>query len=176
MNQLKNIPLSSHEILDKLHDKCNVYIYNQLSDVDSLEDLISPHGCCVILYRTKPSFGHFTCIVRLNSGIISCFDSAGVVPDKELSWTNMKMRKKLNQVKPIIANLLTNFIDNGGKGEYNDNVIQAKNTMSCGYWCIVRITCKDMNNDQFIRWVKDNSSEAKMTCDDWICNYVALMK
>ena len=86
--------LSGGDILNALDQKCNLVLYSQIHNFNSIEELLGKYKKCVILYHTSENYGHWTALYE-NKGTIYFFDSYGIIPDNELKF--------LHKEKPNIA-------------------------------------------------------------------------
>ena len=74
-----NEPISNYDILEKLKGRTRLIFYEDLNKIDNLIPLLD-EGSLVILYKSKPDFGHWTAIIKTPEGI-EFFDSYGDKPE-----------------------------------------------------------------------------------------------
>jgi len=90
--------------------------------------IISDKKPLLILYEQEPNIGHWTILFDTidiyGNQLTELFDSYGLLPDDQLSYTFYKEIKK---------NILLN--ENLG---YNQYPLQSKNSSVCGYHCFLR--------------------------------------
>lgn len=150
IKELINEPLSSSDILQKLDYKTNLIKYGDLAHYNNIDDVLGKYGACIILYELKNNFGHWTLLFKRNNNIIEHFDSLGYAIDDELQFINLYFRKISNQLIPHLSYLL--YIS-PYKCEYNDFPLQedCKNVATCGKWCVLRLLCRNLNINKFIK-------------------------
>jgi len=147
IKQLKTKPLSNFDILEAVDNECNLVTYSDIKNYKSLDELLGPHKCCVILYESDNECGHWVLIMKHKNGEIEFFDPYGVKIDSELKWyPSMK-------VYPELTKLL---VENGKPVVYNDRPLQSKSKQiaTCGYHCVSRIKLKDMDVDDYCDLMK----------------------
>lgn len=135
-----NTPLSDDSIKKFVS---NVIKYDELENI-SAKKLLA-HLPVVILYETKPNFGHWTLLHKLNNGNIEFFDSYGFKPD-----TEFKLISPEYQYPHYLMNLLKE-LSKLTQIHYNQYQLQSKSpgVSTCGRWCILRRLYPDLDIDQF---------------------------
>ena len=105
----------------------------------------------ILLIQCNPPFelkGHYVCCYKYNDKIYY-FDPSGTKP--------LELFKKyhLNQDFQDIT-LFYNFLkENNDKIDYNDfNLQKNKDSAVCSLWCIFRLICYDLTNEEFIKYIK----------------------
>ncbi len=116
----------------------NIQIYPDFTNV--FDELNEKNGhCCIVLYETSPSVGHWT-IVFLDpiDNQLEFFDPYGIEIDDQLDFTFYEdMTPKLTQ----------SFLDTGKDTfEINDLQFQKRRPSinTCGKWCCVRYWCSQV--------------------------------
>lgn len=151
--RLKRTPLGDFEIQTYLEGKTKVLKYNEIPQYNNLEQLLYPHGNCVILLETKTDFGHWICIKRTGD-VISFFDSYGDFPDQQKKFVNTKFLRDSGQKFNIICKML----DEASYKytiEFSERRLQNMNDLSiatCGLWCSVFIK-SGMLVEQFYEFI-----------------------
>lgn len=151
MNKFRSKLISDNEIYKALNGQTKILTYPELSNYDSLEELLYPYNNVVILYETKGNFGHWVCLFKYHySSTISFFDSYGLKPDEELKITNDVMK---TNTYPYLSWLL---LHHKGKVEYNHYQFQKylQDVNTCGRWVIVRLLYMDVPLKKFINMFK----------------------
>ena len=149
MDVIKTIhkALSDKDIRDILGDKCKIIKYSELSQYNTLSELL-PHliDYVVILYEEAHNSGHWVGLLKYNN-IYEFFDAYGLMVDKELLWVDLKTRQALNERIPYLTNLLKheNYIYNKIKYQSEDNYIN-----TCGSHVAHRIYRLINNNMSLI--------------------------
>lgn len=150
-----SVPLTSDNVLDIAYGGnpynkdlfIKFYTYNELKNVKPPEK----NKAYVILYRKNVNFGHFVCLINHDNKILEFFDAYALLPDRELFWNDEETNKILDQDKPYLSNIMSQF---KGKLEYNEVPfmnLNDKKDMSCGYWVGLRLLLKFMNIKDFQR-------------------------
>ncbi len=144
--------LSSKDISDFFDGKVNIITYKELINYDNIDDVLGQYNMCVLLFLSKPNFGHWTCVFRTIDDGIEFFDSYSFKPDSELSLINMDFRKQSNQQYPYLTYLL---YKSKKPIEYNHHKFQKiSNSVkynTCGRWVIIRLLFKDIKLEKFIK-------------------------
>ncbi len=88
--QTVNKALSDQDIRDILGSDCKIIEYSDLEQYRSLEDLLpQPRDYVVILYQKEENSGHWIGLLKYDN-MYGFFDPYGLMPDKQLSWVNLK--------------------------------------------------------------------------------------
>lgn len=151
LKRLEDIALSNYDIMRLLNNKVNIVLYPDLHKYKSIDQLLSPYGCCILLYEAKKDYGHWTAILK-NNNAIEFFnsyggDSAGI-PDYSLILINPQFRIISNQIFPYLTKLM---YASPYQLNYNEFQFQehAEDIRTCGRHCVVRCLCKNMNIYQY---------------------------
>jgi hypothetical protein len=128
----------------------------------------------ILLYETKPDFGHWVCILETPEGI-EHFDSYGVLPDNELKWVPNWLAEKTGQnVKRLLKMLFDESELSGKKINYNAYHFQGKDTSVCGRWCAFRIFLGYLTNEQFHNVVMNACKKFRLSPDKLVATIIAL--
>jgi hypothetical protein len=139
-------PLSNKDILSK----CQKYgvnikfvLYRDLKYVEKINDILP----CILLYELHEKVGHWVCLWRNRYGI-NYFDPTGRTPDRLLinHFQNENGRRLLNADYTYLNRLL--YLSKEDI-TYNSDMLQPDDSMTCGYWCAVRMIYRDVQNDEF---------------------------
>lgn len=136
-----------------------IITYPELSNYDSINELLDETPVCVILYLSSQNYGHWTVLLRLDNGEVEYFDSYGGFIDEPLELLENKLRISLKEDCPMLLELLYNF---DGKVNYNNYRLQKlnKDIQTCGRHVCCRILFKDLFQDideyVFNMFYKDN--------------------
>jgi hypothetical protein len=90
LQDYKEIPLSSTDIKKLLGDKIKIIKYPDIHLYNSIDELLEPFNCAIILYEYRESFGHWCSLLmsQFDDGTKTC----------ELKFRNLG---KLNHIKII---------------------------------------------------------------------------
>lgn len=153
IRKLEAKPFSGDDILTICDHKTKIITYPQLYNFRNIDDLLKPYGCVVILYETKPSYGHWVCLLKHNNNgkpYLEFFDSYGMQFDEQLKFIPKKFRKENNEEYPKLTDML---IKSKYPVRYNDRQLQQlyDDVSSCGRHVAFRIVMKDIKLGQYIR-------------------------
>lgn len=166
-----NIPISNFDILRKLDNQTRIIFYedlNRYSDVIPLLD----KGSLVILYKSKPNYGHWTALVRTPEGI-EYFDPYGDKIEGAKNHVDKAFLKQTNQYENRLAELLHNA-SLTIPIHYNDHKLQkrSKTISTCGKHVIVRILNRHLTIDEYNKRLMRLCKQYKMTPDQIVdCIY-----
>lgn len=147
LSRLKNIALSNHDITKLLDGQVNIILYPDLHKYTSIDQLLSPYDACILLYESKPDYGHWCALIK-HGDSIEFFNPYGGLPDASLKLINPEFRIESNQVLPYLKILM---FKSPYELNYNEFRFQKKgyNIKTCGRHCVVRVLCKNMNIYQY---------------------------
>jgi len=157
-------PLSNGDISRAFDGKCRVISYPELSKFSSVEQLLKPHGKCIILYLSTARSGHWVLLFKYpGKNTVELFDPYGQMPDlgpmkpdAELDFVTPSKRLKLGMGRPYLSNLLEDYArKKGHRVEYNNYPFQQwdEGVQTCGRWCITRGFLDDMTLKQFAKFM-----------------------
>lgn len=161
-----SVPLSVDNVLDIAYGGnpfnkqmfITFYTYNELKDKQPPEK----NKAYIILYRKNVNFGHFVCLINHDNKILEFFDAYSLLPDRELFWNDDETNKILDQDKPYLSKIMSQF---KGKLEYNEIPLMNLNNkidMSCGYWVGLRLLLKFMHIKDFQSTIINLSNRMKV--------------
>lgn len=160
-------PLSNHDLNYLLDNKCSIIAYPEIKKYNSLDQLLYPHDCCIILYKSRPSFGHWCVIIKIDDNKVEYFNPYGGLVDNSLDFLNSKFRKESGQDHKYLSQLM---IDSPYELFYNEFPFQetGKNINTCGRHCGVRALMKNSN-------IYEYKNMLDMLCKVLNCNYDELV-
>lgn len=145
-------PMSDSDILSVVKGKCNVIKYRDLYKYQSVDELLYPYDACVILYETRPNYGHWVALTKHNN-LIEYFNSYGDLgkggrygmPDSELAFIDRQFVKDSGQDNMYLTKLLS-ADDCNYDLSYNEFPFQKMDNQSatCGKWAAIRILLKEL--------------------------------
>ena len=168
--------LSDKDIRDILGDKCKIIKYSELSQYNSLSELLPELlDFVVVLYEESVNSGHWVALLKYNN-VYEFFDAYGLFPDKQLLWMDLKTRQALNERIPYLTNLLKheNYIYN--KVKYQNEESNFVNT--CGSHVvhrIYRLINNSMTLEDYHKFMRDLSKESKFNYDLIVSTFVNLI-
>tara|TARA_R110001592_G_scaffold127825_2_gene339829 strand:+ start:767 stop:1294 length:528 start_codon:yes stop_codon:yes gene_type:complete len=146
----ENIDLSLEDIKIITNNGCEVVVYHNLDQYNSIEQLLGEKGAVILLFETKKNFGHWTAIFYQdeNRNSIEFFDSYGFAPDAELNYAKYDNTPYLTQLLeksklPMI---------------YNTKKLQvfAHEINTCGRWTSLRVVFRNIPLHDFQRLFQRN--------------------
>jgi len=148
LNDFKAYPLSTSDIFEILDGKCNIVIYKDIHTYKSIDDLLGDHDCAVILYESKPYYGHWCCLFRQND-TLSFFDPLGGNIDDQLEFIDHNFAKESHQDFPYLTDLILGCPYDDL--EYNQYHFQKdrEDVSTCGRWCCLRLLLRDLSLEDF---------------------------
>ena len=154
INKLKRKALSDEEIFNALSGHTRIFLYRDINDMNTIDDLFGDFDSVVILYEREPQIGHWVGLLR-RGNVIEFFDSYGIFPDLEKDYINQKFIMNSGQGFNKLASLLHDAWDLGYQVEYNNYGLQVmKDGIStCGRHVISRIWFKDMDIDEYNKFI-----------------------
>src|SRR5690606_21496962 len=105
LSRLKDIALSNHDITKLLDGQVNIILYPDLHKYTSIDQLLSPYDACILLYESKPNYGHWCALIK-HGDSIEFFNPYGGLPDASLKLINPEFRIESNQVLPYLKILM----------------------------------------------------------------------
>lgn len=157
LKRLMNIPLSDTQILNLVGGQANLIMYPDMHKMKSVDELLEPHGACIILYESKPSYGHWTALIKLNRNEIEFFNSYGDdnkihegIPDAMLGYIPKAFRDKSFQNHTYLAKLMVESPYNLSYNQYNFQK-DGEFIKTCGRHVGTRINMKNLSLDEYKR-------------------------
>jgi len=160
-----NQPISNFDIERKLKGNTRIVYYEDLNNYENIIPLLDK-GSLVILYTSKPDYGHWTALVRTPEGI-EYFDPYGDNIEEAKKNTNPDFLKETNQYNNRLAELLerASLFNNI---HYNNHKLQkhSKSISTCGKHVISRIIHRNLPIDEYNQELMDLSKVLKKTPDE----------
>lgn len=148
LKQYEDIALTDKAIFDILNGKFQLVLYPQLIYYASIDEVLGPHGACVLLFEAKENYGHWCCLWKLNKNTVSFFNSYGGYPDDSLKYIPEHFAKISNQDVPYLSILLNKSPYKLTYNEY-DYQKHSPKIRTCGRHVCVRLICRKMTDDEY---------------------------
>lgn len=136
-------PLSSLDIKKILNGKVKIILYPEIINYYTIDDLLYPYDCIVILYMhnkiVNGFYGHWCCLFKINDYEIEFFDPYGIFPDDELNTTMDSHFRKNNGLEYPLLTYLLYYTSHGYNLSYNHVKFQGADVSTCGRHCCVRL-------------------------------------
>ncbi len=141
--------LSGTEIMKLMNNQCKIVSYSDLHKYNSIQELLSPFGCAVILYLTKKNYGHWVCLFMDSKNRVEVFDSYGIFePDDELHLIDHKFKKESYQDEKYLLGLLKKYDKDVIWNHYKFQKME-DGINTCGRWCVARLKMRKYSLEEF---------------------------
>ncbi len=149
----QNYSLSRDDILKLTNNQCNVIVYDDLLNYNTLDDAMGNNGAIVVLYQTSDSYGHWCACIKINKNLIEFFDPVSSKPDKEFNFITETYKRN-----PYLSHLMR---ESPYKLSYNQYKFQKnkKGINTCGRWCALRVILKNYSLEQFKKVVTSGKKD-----------------
>lgn len=149
MNKEVSYALTPSEISDIAEEDIDLVLYPELSNYDSIYDILYPSGIFILLYQTDRNFGHYNLVFERGDGSIEVFDPYGYEIDEKIGYMRPYFREAGHLLYPNLTDLLLKSDKNI---HYNDKELQDRNNpdiSTCGRWCAQRAKDRYISIDKF---------------------------
>jgi hypothetical protein len=134
-------------------------LYKNLNKFNNIESVLKDNSA-VILYEKQPKNGHWVALIRnynrkRNRPTIEFFDSYGMFPDDEKKYIDNGFLNQSDQKYNKLSELLVKASDKYDI-EFNNYRLQkkTKDVSTCGRHVISRILLKDLDIDEYNKFMK----------------------
>lgn len=171
LNKYKDIALSDDQLLHLIDNKANLILYPDLHNYTSLDQLLYPYNSAIILYESKPNYGHWTCIFK-HKNTVEFFNSYGSspnsdegFPDQCLNYIPDDFRIASNQVHTYLSHLMYN---SPYKLTYNEYPFQSheQGIKTCGRHVAMRLLYSNLSLKKYKELMDKLSKKLNMDYDD----------
>lgn len=123
--------------------------YPDLTNYNTVDEVLGPSTSCVILYETRANVGHWVCLFKRDDETLEFFDSFGEKPDRQLKHVSTHFRHVLGEQVPLLTHLLNQspyktIIFNNVKLQRQSSSIN-----TCGRYCVLRLLKRKLTIEQF---------------------------
>jgi hypothetical protein len=151
--------------------------YKDLNQFENMYDLLPKEkDCVVILVESKPSSGHWTCILR-NNHSFQLFDSYGSKIQDELNFISKAMNRMLGQTKGELDKLIDS-VDDNHEVIYNKDRLQSENpdVATCGRWTALVVNMFKMGYSlpEILEVIENQVKETGMSPDILVCKWIPI--
>ena len=148
-------PLSGEEVLKICDNKANLLTNRDLLKNNNIDDALGKYGALILLYESKPGFGHWVTVFRRDKNTLEFFDAIAKpgIPDSELKFISKDFKYKSGQTHPHLLKLMA---DTGNKIIYNDTKLQRMHNdiNTCGRWVGMRLKLRSWSIEKFAEFFK----------------------
>lgn len=141
IKKYRKIPLSGHNLLQLVDGKANIVLYPNMHYYKNIDQLLDPFDACFILFESKPNYGHWCLLFKINPHTIEFFNPYQGFPDDSLKFINKQFKSITNQDFPYLSHLLYNSPYDLTYNEYPFQKF-ANDISTCGRWCAIRLIYK----------------------------------
>lgn len=140
-------PLSDDDVLALVKGRANVIRIIDLDKYHSIDEMLYPYDQCILLYESKPHYGHWCCLTKYGDSL-EFFDSYGGFPDEQLDYIDKDFAHESGQDNKYLTQLL---LECPYTLSYNDHVFQKMDPKiaTCGKWVAVRCMLKELPLEVF---------------------------
>ncbi len=163
----EDIALTNGDIFKILDGEFNLVLYPQLVSYSDIDQVLGPHGACVLLFEAKERYGHWCCLWKQDENTVSFFNSYGGFPDDSLDHIPEHFAKINNEDYPYLSLLLDNSPYDLTYNEY-DYQKHDSNIKTCGRHVCVRLWCRDMSDDQYHEYISYFMKKYRINADQFV--------
>jgi len=177
----KKKALSPSDIFDIAKKTCSVLKYPDLSNFKNIDEIFEEgsslyqqlkpdypfdDNTCILLYMSKPNFGHWCTINRYKTHY-DFLDPYGTIIDDQLDHINPDFREESNQERAHLCRLLTKTKK---PVHYNDTQLQILDgsTSTCGRYAALFLKFNQVPVERFAQLLIKGAQKGKMTVDDLV--------
>lgn len=153
LKHYKDIALSDKDVTNLLGGRVNIILYPNLHKYRDIDEVLGPHGACVLLFEAKKGYGHWVCLFKVGLNEIEFFNSYGGYPDDSLKKISCHYARISNQIIPYLSVLL---LQSPYELSYNEFQFQKKTDgiRTCGRHCVFRLLNRDLDLYQYVDLLK----------------------
>jgi hypothetical protein len=167
MKRYVNIALSDKQMLKLVNHKANLILYPDIHKYHTIDELLEPYGAAIILYESKPNWGHWCLIFKVNETTLEYFNSYSGLPDNSLKYIPIEFRKKSYQYHPYLTRLMYHSPYQLSYNQYKFQKMD-RDVKSCGRWVALRLICRYMSINQFHNMIKNGCKKLGLTKDELV--------
>lgn len=167
--QLQKISLSNRDIMELVGNRSNLVLYPDIHKYETIDQLMGPYGSCILLYESKPSYGHWVVVFKLEDGGIEFFNSYGDglgngYPDDSLKFINPEFREESDQDHTYLLNLMMN---SNYPLSYNQYKFQKKGSeiRTCGRHVACRLLYRHLSLDEYHKFIMKYCKQFRLDPD-----------
>lgn len=147
LHRLEAIPLSDEYIYKFFDNNIKIITYDELKNIKSIDDIVEPYKCCIILYYNKgTNIGHWCALIKNVNGI-EFFNPYGKMIDSMIERRSDRILSRLLKKCPYDLYYC----------EYDFQKL-APGISTCGRHCIIRCFYKQLDENQYNmvmnKWLK----------------------
>lgn len=154
IKEYEAIPLSDSQLLKLVDNKANLVLYPNIYRYQSVDDMLSPYGATILLFESKPNYGHWCLLFWAPGKDLEFFNPYGGYPDDSLDYISKEFKQASHQDKPYLSLLLLN---SGYKLSYNEYQFQqdGPNIQTCGRHVACRLNNRHLSLKEYKKMLDD---------------------
>jgi hypothetical protein len=159
IDRLMSISLNDSQLMNLIDNKANLILYPDLHKYNNIDTLLNPYGACVLLYESKPNYGHWTCFFKVKKNEIEFFNSYGDtepnegLPDGSLEFIPEEFREVSNQCHTYLSKLLVDSPYNLSYNQYKFQKV-GNGINTCGRHVATRLNFRHLLLDDYYKFIK----------------------
>lgn len=171
IKKLMNVSLNDTQLMDLIEHKAKLILYPELHKYTNIYDVLGPYEACILLYESRPNYGHWTCVFKVKEDEIEFFNSYGDtekdegLPDSSLNFIPIEFRELSNQYHTYLSRLLLN---SPFKLSYNQYKFQGigKGIKTCGRHVATRLNLRELPLDTYYEFIKQYGNNLNLNSDE----------
>jgi hypothetical protein len=173
INKLQDIALSDSQVMNLINHDANLILYKDIHKYNNIDELLGQHGAAVILYESKPAYGHWTTIFKVSPNEIEFFNSYGNqnnhdgIPDAMLKFIPKSFRKQSNQDHTYLSKLMYDSKYDLSYNQYNYQG-DGENIKTCGRHIATRLNNRNLSLNKYNEYIKKMCRELNLNSDQLV--------
>jgi hypothetical protein len=150
----EDVPLSDGD-LRKVLGGVRIVMYPDIHKMGSLDEVMGPNGAAIILFESRPSYGHWCAVFRGaggDHGLVEFFNPYGGYPDDTLKLIDKEFAAETAQDAPYLSKLM---MRSPYRLSYNQYAFQkyGSGVKTCGRHCASRLLLRALSLDDYKDWI-----------------------
>jgi hypothetical protein len=161
--------LSDADIKNICENKVKIISYEQLKNVQSIDELLNPFDAVVILYQFEKYSGHWVSCMKYGN-TIELFGSYGLDVDEQLSFSDYDKLQHGGIAVPYLTQLLSKT---SYRILHNHTKLQSdkKDVATCGRYAALRIRLRNLSLETFVNLF---TKATGLSNDEWVTSLTIL--
>lgn len=141
---------TDQDMLNITDNKYKIWVYENIDDAKSIDDLMGPNKGCIILYQLDNEYNGHWISMWLNGDTIYYFDPYALKIDQILNYSKYSKKHNGGKAVPHLSQLIES---SPYKIIYNKNKYQRllQDVNTCGRWAGFRLRHRNMTDIEFNR-------------------------
>ncbi len=151
----QDYPLSNYDIKNLLDNNIKIVLYSELNKYANIDELLYPFNAFILLIETRPRYGHWVSVIKINDSDIEFFNSYGGYPD----YTLNKMSDNFPYLSMLLYKCDYNLFYNEFAFQKHDSDVK-----TCGRHSVCRVMYKNLDIYEY-KQILDK------LCNKYKCDY-----